>query len=339
MQDPQTAVLDLIYGRWRSQTLYAGVRLGIFEALSSGTKDAAAVAGELGLVPEFAYRLLRALSSLGLLHEHPDRGFSLTETGELLGSDQPQSLRGVALLTEGPEHYAVWKHLPEIVRDGPPNGFVREFGEPAFDHAAHTPSYEEAFDNGMSSYSTVQTEWTLGALQGCDLSKVSRACDVGRGQGHLLCHLLLRYPHMTGAVLDRAAVFEKAGALWADTLHVRDRCEYVPGDMFADVPAADAYFLKMILHDWNDEECIAILRTIHRHASGAGRIFIVEHVIPEANVPHTAKLFDLHMLCWGTGRERTAQEYAALLAAAGWRFLGLRLPSHGTLVVVEGEKV
>jgi hypothetical protein len=111
MSDTQGKVLDLIFGRWRSQILYAGVKLGIFEVLRPGPKTATVIAHELRLDSALAYRLLRALGSLELLREGKDRTFSLTEAGELLRSDHFQTLRGITLLEEGPEHYALWKHL------------------------------------------------------------------------------------------------------------------------------------------------------------------------------------------------------------------------------------
>jgi hypothetical protein len=175
----QEKVLDLIFGRWRSQILYTGVKLGIFDALRSGPKTAALVADELSLDPALTYRLLRALGALELLREDKDRTFSLSETGELLRSDHSQTLRGVTLLEEGPEHYALWKHLPAMVRDGKQNAFMREFGRMAFDHAVKDAGYAEVFDNAMSSYSSAQAEWVLEALELYDFGKLTRFCDVG----------------------------------------------------------------------------------------------------------------------------------------------------------------
>ncbi|HKQ27886.1 MAG TPA: methyltransferase, partial [Burkholderiales bacterium] len=103
------------------------------------------------------------------------------------------------------------------------------------------------------------------------------------------------------------------------------------------VPTADAYFMKMILHDWNDEECGRILRNIARAARPGARLFIVEHIIPEADTPHFAKLFDLHMMCWGTGRERTAEEYARLVRSAGWSYQRIWFPRSRMMGVVEAR--
>jgi hypothetical protein len=106
--------------------------------------------------------------------------------------------------------------------------------------------------------------------------------------------------------------------------------------MFKEVPKADAYGLKMILHDWNDEECIAILENIRRAAAGRARVFIMEHVVPGPDVPHFAKLFDIHMMCWGTGQERTEAQYGELLRRAGWRSVGSYTAPSSVIGVIEG---
>lgn len=335
----QELLLDLFYGRWRSQTLYTGVLLGIFEVVGGVPTPAAQIARDLALDPAAASRLLRALASLDVLREHDVQAFSITEAGELLRSDHPLSMRDAILLREGPEHTAVWKHLPAIVRDGRQDGFVREYGTTPFEYAARESSYGKAFDAGMSSQSRLQTAWVIEALRDYDFNAVVHLCDVGGGQGHLLCHLLVRYQHLSGTVLERSEVIANGRSLWAERLQVSDRCRYIAGDMFVDVPSADAYMMKMILHDWNDDECVRILGNLHRRADGAGRIFIVEHVIPDGGRPDYAALFDMHMMCWGTGRERTVQEYSALLQASGWSFVTARFPSNGVIGVIEGTKL
>jgi ubiquinone/menaquinone biosynthesis C-methylase UbiE len=339
MSDPQPKVLDLIFGRWRSQILYAGVKLGVFDALRNGPNKATAIAHELGLEPHLTYRLLRALGSLDLLSEDTEQTFSLTEAGELLRADHPQTLRGVTLLEEGPEHYALWKHLAAMIRDGTQNAFVREFGRMAFDHAVHDPRYAEVFDGAMSSYSSAQTDWVLEALESYDFAKITHLCDVGGGHGYMLCRFLEKHPHLRGTVLERAEVISDSTRLWAREKGMSNRCEYVAGDMFDAVPTADAYIMKLILHDWNDDECVQILQNQYREARPGGRVFIVEHVIPDPGTAHFSKLFDIHMMCWGTGRERTQEEYASLLERAGWKYLGTWFPSCRAMGVVEGAKV
>lgn len=331
-------LLDLLYGRWRSQTLHAGVELGIFDCVGPDGLDAPEIARRLALDPALCYRLLRALRSLHLLREDDGHRFALTPAGERLQRAHPQSMRDVVLLREGREHTAIWKHLPDIVRDGVQDGFVREYGATPFAYAHANPDYGNAFDAGMSSHSRLHAAWTIDALRDCELESVGHLCDVGGGQGYLLCQLLQRYPHLTGTVLERADVLADPQALWATRLALSTRCRYLAGDMFVSVPPADAYMLKMILHDWNDDECVAILRGLHARGNPECRVFIVEHVIPQSGEPDMAALFDMHMMCWGTGRERTVDEYQALLDRSGWRLAATRYPNSGAIGVIEATR-
>ena len=338
MTDAHAHVLEMIFGRWRSQILYAGVKLGIFEALAQGRKAASQIAEQLRIDPALSYRLLRALASLRLLREDTDRAFSLTPAGDLLRKDHRRTLRGVALLEEGPEHYALWKHLPAMIQEGNQNAFMREFGRMAFEHAAQDPDYAGVFNEAMSSYSSTQTAWVLEALDTYDFSSITHICDIGGGHGQMLCAILAKHPHLRGTVLELPSVIEKEELLWASKLSLGNRCRYVSGDMFEVVPGADAYMMKMILHDWNDEECVRILRNISKAAPLDGRLFIVEHVVPDAETSHFAKLFDMHMMCWGTGRERTGDEYKALLQEAGWRYTRTWSPGSKVMGVLEARR-
>ena len=338
MSGPADKVIDLIYGRWRSQILYAGVELGVFDHVARNrSKQAEAVAAEMGANAKLLYRLMRALASLGLLVEDESRGFVASETGDLLRSDHLQSLRYRVLAAEGPEHYAIWKHLPDIVRDGRQDGFIREFGAPAFEYARTNSRYRRTFDQGMTGHSAIQSILVLEALRDYDFSGIRTICDVGGGHGHLMCALLKAHPHLSGLVLDLPEVFEDPGQLWANKLELEDRCTYVSGDMFKQVPPADAYSLKMIFHDWNDQECIKILSILRAAASPQAQVFVIEHVVPGPREPHFSKLFDIHMMCWGTGRERTEAEYAQLFETAGWKHQRIWYPKDRSLGVVEGR--
>lgn len=337
MPDPKESVLDLIFGRWRSQILYCGVELGVFDALGETPRTSDDVATDVETDPHALYRLMRALAALGLLTEFPERRFALSDAGRLLRSDHPESLRGITRLEEGPEHYAIWKHLPDMVRDGNQNAFVREHGHMAFDYTAKSARYESVFNEAMSSYSSMQTAWAKEALDSFDFSSISHLCDVGGGHGHMLCSFLAKHPHLEGTVMDLPSVVEDESALWAERLGVSDRCTFVGGDMFQSVPKSDGYMLKMILHDWNDDECVDILTNIHRASAPGSRVFVVEHLVTGPDEPHFSKLFDIHMMCWGTGRERTVDEYNELLKRSGWKPERV-WPSSGLVGVVEGSK-
>ncbi len=331
-------VVDTMLGRWRSQILYCGVKLGIFESLGTVPKSASDIGLELGLDASLSYRVLRALASMGFLNEKDGQSFSITPLGELVHKDHPQTLRGVILLEEGPEHYAIWKHLVDMVKDGKQDGFMREFGLQIFDYVSQNPSYAEVFNSAMSSYSATHTKLVLEALKSYDFSKIRTICDIGGGHGHLICNVLREHPQLQGTVLELEFTIKNRELLWAEKMGLAQRCKYLAGDMFREVPSSDAYIMKMILHDWSDEECVKILSNIQKACPSGGRVLIVEHVVPGPDMPHFSKLFDIHMMCALTGRERTEKEYRELLEKAGLQYVQTHYPPSKTIGVIEGLK-
>lgn len=335
MTDATAHVFDLILGRWRSQTLFAGVELGVFEVVGDYPKHTVEIADQLDIDRDRGYRLLRALASLGLLEETEGRRFSSTPAGDQLREEHPASLGPIARLEEGPTHYAIWKHLPDLVSDGGPNGFEREFGHSVFEHLEADPDYRSRFQASMTSLSTMESSWALEMLDEDDFSGTYHLCDVAGGHGHLLCSLLQEYPHLEGTVLELPSVVDRAERHLATEMGVEDRCTYLAGDMFEAVPEADVYVMKNILHDWSDEDCERILSTIRHSAPDHATLFAIERVVPGPGEPHYAKLFDIHMMVASSGRERTAEEYADLLESTGWSYVDTRYPENELMGAVE----
>ena len=336
MSDYQN-VVDIVFGRWKSQITYTGVKLGVFEVIDD-KMSASDIAEKLKSDPSLSYRLLRALGSIGLLEEDNQKNFKITSMGKFLRKDNPQSLHAVTLLEEGPEHYAIWKHLSDMVKDGKQDGFVREFGTRIFDYIPKNSEYSKVFNQAMSSYSGAHTQWVLEALEHYDFTGMSHLCDIGGGHGHLICNLLQKHPHLKGAVLELENTLKDNDVLWANKMGLADRCAYLAGDMFAKVPRADAYLMKMILHDWNDEECVQILSNIFKASESGARVFVVEHIVPEPHIPHFSKLFDIHMLCTLTGRERTEKEFSEIFEQVGLKFVKTHYPPSQMIGVIEAVK-
>jgi hypothetical protein len=338
MNDANEIALDLVAGRWRSQILHAGVQLGIIDALDNGRRTADDVAGALSLHPPNTYRLMRALGSIGVLKEDEHRGFQLTTVGDCFCRDNPESLRDMCLWEEGQLLYSVWKHLPAIVREGGPDGFRREFDAPLFEYVVNQPGEAALFNDAMTSYSKSETAMVLAALDGVDLTGVSEICDIAGGQGHLLCHLLEAHAHLTGMVVELPTTLEQPGLLWANRMGLTDRFSYVAGNMFEELPAADAYLTKHILHDWNDAECVQILQNAHRASANNARVFIAEYIVPGPGQSDFSKLFDIHMMVALTGREREEEEFIDLLEASGWKHVKTWRHPTTTMAVIEGVK-
>jgi hypothetical protein len=229
-------------------------------------------------------------------------------------------------------------HLPAVVSEGGPPGFVREFGVEFFEYAAAHPAFASAYNDLMELASRDHPQLFLDALDGYDLSRFSVICDVGGGRGHFLCHVLAAVPDLEGVVLDRPSVLSADEPHWPQELGVDDRCSYVSGDMFESVPEADGYLLKWILHNWDDEDCRRILSTIHDAAPAGARLFVFETLVPGPSTPHPAKRLDVTMMAQVGGRERTAAEYSTLLDQSGWRLETRWVPEDGPLHILEAVK-
>ncbi|VFJ14948.1 methyltransferase [Candidatus Nitrosocosmicus franklandus] len=331
--------INIIFGRWKSQILYAGAKIGLFDYLTTNPTDVRQIAQDLNLNEAMTYRILRSIASLGYAKEEKNnRKFSITSYGELLKKDHPQTLQGVLLLEEGPEHYQVWKHLPQMIKDGKQNAFSLEYGIDLFEYTTKNSEYSKIFNDAMSSFSAAHTAMVLEALDNYDFSNISRICEIGGGQGHLSSHLYSKYNHLNGTILELTPVVENQKSSWIYKTGLQARCNYVEGNMFNQVPSAELYIMKMILHDWNDDECIQILSNIHKASPDKARIFIVEHIIPDASTPHFSKLFDIHMMCVTTGRERTIQEFDSILSKSGWKYIQSHYPRSKMIGIVEAIK-
>ena len=332
--------MDIIFGRWKSQILYAGAKIGIFDYLTTNPKETDQIAKDLNLNEKMTYRILRSIASLGFLNEEEQgRRFSITPLGELLRKDHPQTLQGVLLLEEGPEHCQIWKHLPRMIKDGQQNAFLSEYGNNIFEYAGKNKEYSKTFNDAMSSYSAMHTAMVLEALKEYNFSNFSSICDIGGGQGHLLSHLLSKYDHLNGKILELDPVVNNQDSSWPNKMGLQDCCKYLKGNMFEQVPSADLFIMKMILHDWNDNECIKILSNINKSASDKSKVFIIEHIVPNPNTPHFSKLFDIHMMCATSGRERTIEEYESILNQSGWRYIQTHYPNSSMIGIIEGAKV
>lgn len=323
---------------WSGQMLYTSVQLGIIELLGDEPTSATAIATELDLHTDNCYRLLRALSHFGVLEEDQDRRFTLTSVGELFRADHPHSVRHLLLVDRSPEWVLPMLHLGDVVEDGEPNGFVREFGCEFFEYLERNREFGEVFNDHMTARSRRETAFVLDALDGYDFSAFSHVCDVGGGHGHLLCRLLEATPQLEGTVLELPSVVAEEDQLWASKVGVEDRCTYEAGDMFDRVPEADAYLAKFILHDWVDEKCVQILSNIYEAAPPDGRLFVIEAVVPGPKTSHFAKRLDMTMMVHVGGRERTEPEYARLLERAGWELEETWVPEEGPLTVLEAMK-
>lgn len=318
----------MITGYWVSQIIGVVAKLGIAEHLHTGAKSAADLARLTGSDPSALFRLLRAAASVGVMQMGADDRFSLTPLGETLRSNVPGSMREMAIMQTSMGHWLPWGKLVEAVRTGRSQS-VPTLGCELFEHYAQSPEEAAAFTGAMGNLSAIVASEVAANV---DTSDLTRAVDIGGAEGTLIAALLKKNPSLQGMVFDLPHVTASTTAK-LKSQGLLDRCEVVAGDFFENVPSADLYVLKQILHDWNDEQVTTILTNCARAMTPRGRMAIVEMVIPDDGSPTLAQLMDMNMLAILPGRERTQAEYTALLKTAGLRFERL-VPTHSPFQII-----
>lgn len=333
---PQAVIMQMAMGAWVTKVISEVTRLGVPDLLKQhGAMHASEMvtAGGLRAVPNALERLLRACASLGVFTEDANGKFGPTELSEVLTSDSSTSVKKLVEAMGGP-WYRGWAELLDAIKTGEPQ-IKKVFGMEWWDYLNANPKEMEDFAEAMKSNSLNSLR---GVLENCDFKGVEKIADIGGGFGHLAVALLEKYPTLHAAVMDLPDLIPVAQERFpVKDRAVANRLEYIAGDMFDSVPAANVYIMKHIIHDWEDERCIRLLQNCHQSMQGDGRVICVDSVLPPmgdvAGTP--AKLLDLNMLVFIEGKERTEDQWSHLYRSAGFEIRSIT-PIHdnfGTSIV------
>lgn len=332
VDDPAKRLLELMTGAWTTQAIAVAAELGLADHLPGPAADGAPVpvdelAARLGADRDGLTRLLRHLASAGLVAPVGD-SYTLTALGEPLRRDARFSLRPLALLYGG-TFYQSFAALAHAVRTGQ-QGFEWLFGQGHFDYFAQRPELAELFDSAMASSAPMFDP----VPRLVDFAGSHVVVDIAGGNGELLSRILEHTPHLRGVLFERAHVLPRARQRLAGA-GCAERCDFVVGDFTQRIPeGGDVYVLSRILHDWDDQQCTAILRHCAASMREGARLLLVERLLPIDGSPSLAVPWDLHMLCNVGGRERTAGHYQQMLEASGFRLDSVtRLPLDGNLLL------
>jgi hypothetical protein len=314
-----------------STALSLAAELGIADLLADGPRSGEELAQATSTHPRSLYRILRLLSSVGVFTEARPGRFALTPLGECLRSTVPGSMRSWLRMVGLKVWFHTYAEALHSLRTGEP-AFARSVGMEFFDYLATHPQEGEIFNAAMSDFGRGVA---AAVVQEYDFSGVDKAVDVGGGNGSLISAILQANPRMTGILFDQPHVAEGAHKSIADA-GLAKRCEIVAGDFFSSVPAGgDAYILRWIIHDWDNDRALTILRNCRAAMKGTARLLLVETVIPPGDEAHPGKLVDFVMLIALGGQERTADEYTQLLDEAGFR-LNRIVSTASPMSVLEG---
>lgn len=329
MAPPSIALLDFVGDLWSFQIVYALAELGVADQLAGGTHTAAEVARAVGADEDHLYRLMRAATNIDLLEERPGRAFALRPIGEALIQQEGESFRDFIVFM-GKVGWRTWGRLTDSIRQGK-TAIELEFGKKPFEYLTGDPEVAHLFNRAMTAVSALAGDAFVAAY---DTSRLRRIVDVGGGHGRLLASIIAATPDARGVLCDMPSVVAGAPPILAK-YNVEARIDVEGGDFFQSVPSGgDLYVMKSVIHDWQDTEAAKILASIRRAATPTSKLALYETVVPGPNDKHFAKFLDLEMIVHGGGRERTRDEYAALLTGAGFRMTRV-IRTAGPMSIVE----
>lgn len=337
---PQAVIMQIMMGGWIARAISDISRLNIPDMLKQqGARTAKElVAAGVEANVDALERTIRACASVGVFTEDREGRFGPTPLSDALTSDSPASVKVLAEEVGG-MWLKVLGGLGESIRTGEPQS-RQIIGMEWWDYLRANPNDMERFGEAMKSESLNSLR---GVLEKCDFSRTRKVVDVAGGFGHLVIALLEKYPEVRGVLLDIPDLIPVAKkSLPVSDPQIAARLEYVGADMFEFIPPADAYVLKHIIHDWDDEHSLRLLQNIHRSMEGDGVLYCVDTVVPPMGDTGAtpAKLIDLLMMVAIRGKERTQQQWEDLYRAAGFRITSIApLQDNFGTSIVAGAKL
>ena len=319
--EAHAAVMQMVTGLWIAQILRTAADFSLAEHLEQGPRTAAEIAALESADASSTYRLMRACVSIGLLRYEGDE-FAGTPLLDVLHKDSPVSAKSFALSQTAPGHWLAFGRMTDAVRKGRSHA-TEALGMPIFDYFEANPEEGALFSASMTDLSTPVIREAVHKL---DVTGVDTVVDVGGANGAFVLELMTAHPQLRGVVLDLAHSIPGAQAE-AKSRGVESRFTGISGDFFAEVPEADLYLLKYILHDWDDESCVRILSRCRQAMRPGARIAVVDIVLAGQDSGF-GPLMDIAMLTVNSSRERTTAEFDALFQEAGLkRVVTTGLPS------------
>jgi hypothetical protein len=334
---PQLVLYQMATGHYLSRALDLAAKLGVADLLESGPRHFTELAAATATHASALNRVLRLLASAGVFEEQESGRFALTPLGECLRTNAPGSSRAMVMLFAGIGVQDAWKELEYCVRTGEP-AFRRRGAPDAFAEIAQDPEGAANFDAAMAAF-TRMTAIAVAAVY--DFSALRTVVDVGGGNAALLIGILRANPRLEGVVFDQPHVVDRAKRE-IEAAGLGHRCRAVGGDFFRELPGgADAYLLKHVLHDWDDESARTILERCHLAMSTESKLLVIEGLYPERidQSPESrgAAANDVNMLVNTGGRQRSEAEFRALYSAAGFALTRI-VPTQARVAVIEGAR-
>ena len=326
-------ILQVAMGYMPAVCLYAAAKFKIADLLAGGSKCVSDLAEASGTNEDALYRSLRALASLGIFKEVAPLRFENTPLSAALRAGVPGSARDAVLWIANPMHCRIFADFAHCVESGG-TAIEHVTGRTAFEYLQDHAEDAHAFNNAMTNLSSLFSPPVLDAY---DFAEAGTLADIAGGHGFFLAAILKKYPRLRGVLFEMPYLYQAAKEN-IESLGLAERCDIVAGDFFKEVVRADSYVMKCVIHDWSDDQAVAILKNCAKAMRGNGKVILVELVVTEGDEQSMGKWIDLEMLAMAGGRERSEAEFRDLFARAGLK-LERVAPTAGPYSVLEAVKL
>jgi hypothetical protein len=324
-------LLAMTQGLIIHQALYSAAKLGVADLLKDGPQTCSDLARTLKVNESALYRILRLLASQSVFEEKVPRTFVNTELSQFLCTGVPGSVRSILIFRGSEFFFSPFAEILFSIETGR-SARAKVLGMDGFEYLKTHPETASIFDDAMTNMSELIGPAVAAAY---DFGRWASLMDVGGGNGMLLASILRMYPGLRGVLADLPHVLERAQHRDFLGGELESRIAMQPCDFFREVPpGCQAYVMKSVIHDWDDDRAHEILVNCRRVVPADGALLLVEWALPEGNLPSVGKVGDVTMLVLTGGKERTSQEYRDLLAGAGFRF-NQAFPTSADFVVIE----
>ena len=324
--NPFQTLIQLAGGACLPRSLHVVAEIGVADALDEEPKTPAQLAAAVKANEDALARVLRLLSSYGVFHVEGGK-VRHSPASRLLRSDHPHSMRPLGRMFGLYMNWNVYSEFEYSVRTGDP-GTKKTLPEGFWEYFREHPDAGRIFNEAMAAKAQTQVP---AVVAGYDFSRFKTIADIGGGRGHLLQAVLEANPSARGVLFDLPNVTQDAARVASERLTLQ------AGDFFKDpLPKADCYLIMEVIHDWADKESLAIFQAIRKAAPPGAKLLVIEQMVPDDNLPHWSKMLDIHMLALLGGKQRTREEYTALLRPAGFKVLR-EIPTRSDVSILEAE--
>lgn len=327
---PAHRINQLYWGFAISRAVHVAAKCGIADHVATTGTPVNTIAEKLSLNEDRLYRLMRLLASYEIFEETDKGTFKSTPLSDAIKSDTQDNVRDAAhLVTKS--MWEAYGHLEHSIRTGD-DAYTDLYGKGVFEYLDEHPDESEQFDRAMHNYAELENPVIAAA---CKLENFETITDVGGGQGGFLKEVLQLNPHLKGTLFDQPHVISDA-IFPSGNAELDDRVMKVGGSFFESISGeADAFFLKRILHDWNDEDCCRILQTVKMSMTPESSLFVIDAIVPGGNVPHFSKDLEAFLITWG-GQERDQGEFEALFEKVGMKLASIT-ETQSLLSIIEAK--